>query len=133
MNKTFVIGRLTADPTQTNVNGKMCTNFSLASDTRKKPDGTHGTNFYRCGVWGVMGENCMKYLHKGDQIFMEGEQEFQTYTGTDGQQRFSVDVFVNDVKFLNTKRQDGETNTTPAPVTPAPAAPVMDTGDELPF
>lgn len=52
MNLIVAAGRLTADPTLSNVNNTPCTNFTLASDTRvKDSNGNYTTIFYRVTAW----------------------------------------------------------------------------------
>ena len=50
----FLTGRLTADPTITENNGRTCCNFSVAAKTRRKgDDGEYISAFYRVAVWGA--------------------------------------------------------------------------------
>ena len=128
MIKLHLIGRLTADPVQNTVNGNNVVNFSVAANTKRKDgDGKYIANFFRCAVWRQQGENCMKYLHKGDRVGIEGDLELTSYTDNKGNQRYDMQVTANDVEFLSDKRS---AEATPAA---APAATGTNTEDELPF
>ncbi len=131
MNKVFIIGRLTADPTQGSFDGATCANFSVAADTRSKTkDGKAITNFYRCSAWRGLGDNCLKYLHKGDRVSVVGDLVHKSYIDTKGQERYQLDVTVNDVEFMGGGRNPNA-QTTPQQQS-APAAQAQST-DELPF
>lgn len=136
MNKVFIVGRLTGDPTQ-GQGSIPCANFSVASDTRKKDkDGEFITNFFRCTAWRGQSETCMKYLHKGDMVSIVGDLVLQTWVDTKGQERANMQVDINDIKFIGGKRANEESSTTAqAPAAPAPKAAAVADEDEdsLPF
>lgn len=113
MNKIFVIGRLTADPTASEVSGRSCANFRIASDTKRKDDaGNYIPVFYQVSVWGKPGESCVKFLHKGDKVSVVGDFSCREYTDTKGQSRYSLQIDASgDVEFLSTR---GEANAAPA-------------------
>lgn len=136
MNKVIVIGRLTADPTVRDNNGSNVTNFSVAADTRTKDaNGEFITNFYRVSVWRQQGENCAKYLHKGDRVSVIGDQVLRFWTDKNGQTRASLEIpSADSVEFLTEKRENQENTSAPA-ASKAPKAPVVADEDEdsLPF
>lgn len=145
MGYVHIIGRLTADPAQKDVNGAVCTTFTVAEDTRRKDkDGNRITNFWRTTVWRTMGENAAKYLHKGDQVYVLGNDvAVNTYIDTNNQWRYSLETTAADLKYLSTKaksQQNAAKNAAAAPApAPAyaqpPAAAPMPAGDDdsLPF
>lgn len=131
MNKSFVNGRLTADPEVRDANGSSVTHFTVASDTSSKDaNGDYITIFYRCSVWGKRGETCAKYLHKGDRVTVVGEMVPRTYTDKNGQARFSIEIpFSDTVDILFDKKPD-----VAAPAAkPAAKIAAADTEDDLPF
>lgn len=134
MNKLFAIGRLTADPTQTQVNGVTCINFTLAADTRlKDKNGETVTNFYRVAAWRGLGETCAKFLHKGDKVNVVGDLVYQTYTDKNGQPRSQMQLTATDVEFLQPKAKPAGEEA-PTAHNPSAAAPMpIDEGDDLPF
>ena len=134
---THIIGRLTADPVQKDVNGAVVSTFTVAEDTRRKDkDGNKITNFWRVSAWRMLGENAAKYLHKGDRVNVIGNEVFiNTYTDTKGQWRFSLETTAADLIFLSTKAESQQNAQAQAQTPAAPAAAPMpvDSGDDLPF
>lgn len=101
-NKVVLIGRLTRDPElRFTQNGKAVASFSLAVDRSFKREGQPEADFFRISVWGKQAENCAKYLSKGSLTAVDGRIEINKYTDKDGQERTSVDVTANDVRFLS--------------------------------
>lgn len=101
-NKVVLIGRLTRDPElRFTPNGKAVASFSLAVDRSFKREGQPEADFFRISVWGKQAENCANYLSKGSLTAVDGRIEINKYTDKDGQERTSVDVTANDVRFLS--------------------------------
>ena len=139
MNKTFVFGRLTADPTTREANGNRVTSFTVASDTRSKDaEGNNITNFFRVSVWGTPGDNCAKWLHKGSRVIVYGEVVMRSYTDKNNQLRYSLDIPKADtVEFVETKADNANAPSTPAaPPSPSPSVVAnyaSESEDEIPF
>lgn len=107
MQVTEIIGRLTADPAQTEINGKKVTKFSVAvNKKRKAPDGSKVTDFYRVSVWGAVGESCFQYLAKARMVYVRGELNVRTYENADGKTVTSLDLSADQVEFLSQKSED---------------------------
>jgi single-strand DNA-binding protein len=53
-----------------------------------------------------LAETLSKYLHKGSQVFIQGDMQLRTYTTRDGKQSTSLDVTVEKFNFLGAKSQD---------------------------
>lgn len=133
MNKIHIIGRLTADPEQRTVRDLVCTNFTVASDSRRKDkDGNTTTTFFRCTAWRGLGETCAKYMHKGDRTYVIGEVSLQNYTDTKGRARTSLQVDVSDIELISDKRPANE-HTEQSNTAPAAAAHTPNSEDDLPF
>ena len=145
LNKVILIGRLGRDPeTRYMPNGEAVCNFSVAtSESWKDQSGQrqeriewHNITMYR-----RLAEIAGQYLKKGSQVYLEGRIQSRKYQGKDGIERTAYDIIVNEMKMLggvNSEQQaqpaQGETPTPPrrqAPV--APAAPVDDESDGIPF
>ncbi|QRN85061.1 single-stranded DNA-binding protein [Clostridia bacterium] len=113
-NKVVLIGRLTRDPElRFTQNGKAVASFSLAVDRAFKREGQPEADFFRISVWGKQAENCANYLSKGSLAAIDGRIEMNKYTDKDGQERTSVDVTANDVRFLSSpggKKNSQENN-----------------------
>jgi len=77
----------------------------------------------------------MKYLHKGDQVSIVGDLVLKSYVDTKGQERYSMQVSITDIKFLSAKRSNDEpqqSQTAQASSQPTRTAAEED-DDSLPF
>ena len=64
------------------------------------------TNFYRVTAWRGLADNCMKFLHKGDRVFVTGDLELQTYKNRNGVEQAQMCVSATDIEFLSERRSD---------------------------
>lgn len=120
MHKIQMIGRLGADPEfRYTPEGKGVTNFSLASTN--KVNGNDETEWVHASCWGRLAEVANEYLHKGSQVYIEGNFKTSAFEGKDGQPRSSVQVFVQQLQMLDSKQQATATTT------------AKGEGDDLPF
>ena len=107
MNKTFLIGRLTAKPelkyTSSNI---PVTSFNLAVDRQPKEDGTKEADFIEVRVWRKQAENVCKYLDKGSLVAIEGRIQTEKFTTKDGENRYKTLVIAERVMFLNSKKKE---------------------------
>lgn len=104
MNKVIMIGRATDKPTlRTTQSGKSVATFSIAV-TRRYDRET--TDFFNVVVWGKLGENCAKYIDKGQQIAVSGEFQIRTWVDKNDQKRLQPEIVAQDVEFL-AKRAEG--------------------------
>ena len=67
MNKLTIIGNLTRDPeSRTTPNGNNVCTFTVAVNRRRSQNSNQPeADFFRVSVFGVVGENCQRYLAKG--------------------------------------------------------------------
>lgn len=135
MNKVFIIGNLTRDPeTRTTSSGITVCSFTLAVNRRKKVEGQPDADFFRVSAWRVLGENCQKYLAKGRKAAVVGSIAVQTYKGSDGTTRASMEVNADDVEFLTPRGEQAHDSAPTAPEEPKDdktGYAVVD--DDLPF
>ncbi len=110
MNKVILIGNLTRDPelSQTNSGISVC-KFSLAVQRRfSGADGERTADFFNIIVWRAQGENCHKYLRKGNKAAVVGTLQTRTYDANDGTKRYVTEIIADEVEFLTPKGgQDG--------------------------
>ena len=122
MNKITAIGRLTADPQMRTAGSSNVTNFGLAANTlHKNADGTYVPVYYRVAVWGKPGEQCAKYLHKGDRCAVIGDLSTRQYVKGSGEAGFELSIENASVEFINNqapkgKRQQTETDDDDFPI-----------------
>ncbi len=102
VNLVVLVGRLGQDPKVTTANsGTTVCKFSVA--TSKKFKGEEKTAWHNVTCFGKVAENCGKYLAKGRQVALEGELDYQTYTGKDGTEKHRTEVITHVVHFLGLK------------------------------
>ena len=107
MNKTFLIGRLTAKPELKYTNSNIpVTSFNLAVDRPVREDGTKEADFIEIRVWRKQAENVCKYLDKGSLVAIEGRVQTEKFTTKDGENRYKTLVIAERVVFLNSKKKE---------------------------
>lgn len=111
MNNITIIGNLTADPTTRTVNGQNgpmnVADFTVAVNRRRGSETL--TDFFRVSLFGKMGENAAKYLHKGSKVGVAGEATGRAYTANDGSARIQLEVTnVHRVEYLSARQNDNQ-------------------------
>jgi single-strand DNA-binding protein len=122
MNKVILIGRLTRDPELRYAqSGKAFATFTLAVDRRfsKQNNNQPTADFIPCMAWDKLAEIIGNNLAKGRRVGVEGHLQTRTYDAKDGSKRSAFEVVVNELEFLDPKRQNQ-------------AAPSVD-DEEIPF
>lgn len=105
INQVVLVGRLTRDPELRKTNSGMAiASFSIAIDNRmKNPDGTRGTTFLNCSIFGNQAENVVKYTRKGSMVGVEGSLNQRNFTRQDGSKGSVIEVIADRVAFLEPK------------------------------
>ena len=105
LNKMLVIGNLGGDPEMRYTpNGDPVTSFNVATNRRyttRDGEQREETEWFRVTTWRQLAEQCNQYLTKGRRVYVEGRLKTSTWTGQDGQTRFSVEIDANQVVFLD--------------------------------
>lgn len=129
-----LIGNLGKDPEMRYLpDGTPVASFSLAvnkSWTNKDGQKQDETTWFNCSCWRKQAEVVTQYLKKGNRVFLRGEVKARAYTAKDGTAAASLDVNVQEVKFLSNKNEAGEPSTNGA--SQPSTAPVAAT-DEVPW
>lgn len=135
MNKLTIIGNLTRDvELRTTQSGKSVANFTVAVNRRAKPGEKAEADFFRVSVWDKQAETCQKYLAKGRKVCVIGSVSVSTYNANDGSTRATLEVFAQDVEFLDSAKQDApqtEARGAAQPLAQTQYTPVYD--EDLPF
>lgn len=99
MNKTILIGRLTADPTLNFAagTGTAVTRFTLAVTRPFKKD---ETDFINCIAFNKRAEAIAQYLTKGRQLAVTGSIRTGSYDAKDGTKRYTTDIVVDSFEFI---------------------------------
>lgn len=104
LNKVFLIGRLTRDPTihktktdRTVVTFGLATNRSFTSQGEKQEE--------RCFIdlvaFGPLADLIGKYASKGKEIFIEGHLTLSEWKSKEGENRSRLQVTVDQIQLLN--------------------------------
>ena len=120
INKTFLIGNLTADPElRSTPNGVSVCSFRIAVN-RRKPDanGDKVTDFFTINTWRNLADTCARFLAKGRKAVVIGELQPRQYQAKDGTTRMSLDVQADEVEFMSAKEDGEKPKPTPKPADP---------------
>ena len=109
VNKVILIGRLGKDPDVRYLDsGVAVAQFSIATTERgytakngqQVPERTEWHNLV---LWRGLAETAEKYLHKGDNIYVEGKLRSRSYEDQQGVKRTIVEVYADSIDMLTPK------------------------------
>lgn len=119
MNSVNLIGRLSNSPEiRHTANNQVVCRFTLAVTRRfKNQAGDYEADFINCVAFGKTAELIGNYVEKGQQLAVEGRIQTGSYTAQDGSKRYTFDVVVENITFINSRksaseRKEGESTTT---------------------
>lgn len=143
LNKVMLIGRLGKDPELKSAGSGQVCNFSVATSETWK-DKSSGekkekTTWHNIVIWGQLANVAAQYLHKGDQVYLEGKIDTRSYE-KDGITRYVTEILVSNMTMLGKSQQAaaplrGEPAWDPDEPVNKPKAPEPIDGpsDDLPF
>ena len=148
VNKVILVGNLGRDPEVRHLeNGTPVASFSLATSESYK-DRTTGerktvTEWHNVVLWRGLAEVAEKYLHKGDQVYIEGKLRTRSWE-KDGATRYSTEIIGDNMTMLGSKGSQsggdsgqGESYASSAPSQPSNESAVQAQNneelDDLPF
>ena len=135
MNTVILIGRLTKDVELRFIadTGTPVANFTLAVDRHyTKKDGSKETDFIPIQLMGKIAETSANYIGKGSLVSIEGNLRVDKYE-KDGEYRTFTKVFGRNIKFLDTKKSDTNSNETFVPSFDPNEFQAIETDDDIPF
>ena len=117
MNRVCLVGRLTAKPelryTPSNV---PTTRFTVAVNrNRKNEQGVREADFINILAWRAQAELICNYFDKGNQIGLEGRIQTGSYDDTDGNKRYTTEVVVDQVHFIDSRSTSSNTTSDVSP------------------
>lgn len=148
INRVNISGNLTRDPElRATPNGQQVLTFGVAVSDRRRNQQTGEwedvPNYVDCVVFGSRAEALSKYLSKGSKVAIEGKLRYSSWETKDGQHRSKLEVTVDEIEFMSSKRETSSTPKPPAPTAspapkpaapPVPSTPPADVYDEdIPF
>ena len=112
LNSVNIMGNLTRDPEMKYIpSGKAVCSLSIANNRvyTKNSEKVTEVSYFDVDVWGVQGENCSKYLTKGNGVIIEGRLR-QDRWEKDGKTQSRVKITANAVHFLPKKKNKSNDN-----------------------
>jgi single-strand DNA-binding protein len=105
MNRTVLVGRLTADPNlKYTPTGVAVASFTLAVNrTFSNQQGEREADFINVVVWRKPAENAANFLKKGSLAGVDGRIQTRNYEGQDGKRVYVTEVVADSVQFLEPK------------------------------
>lgn len=111
MNKVILLGRLVRDPeVKASQNGKNFTQFCIAVDRPYVKGKDRETDFINCVAFNKTGEFIGNYFNKGQRILIEDGNLRVTSFEKNGEKRFTTNVVVNKVSFVDKAEKKAVSN-----------------------
>lgn len=112
VNKVILVGRLGKDPeTRYMTNGEAVTNVSLATSEKwkdKSGEAQEKTEWHNLVFYRRLAEVAGEYLKKGAQIYVEGRIQTRKWQDKEGNDRYTTEILVNEMKMLGSKSGNDE-------------------------
>jgi single-strand DNA-binding protein len=146
VNKVILLGRLGKDPEVRNLeSGASVARFTMATSETYK-DKTTGerkelTEWHNVVLWRGLADIASKYLHKGDQVYIEGKLRTRSWE-KEGVTRYTTEIVGDEMTLLGSKSSGSNSSQEYSPKVSnssedlrnaAPDAPPGNTSDDLPF
>lgn len=120
LNRVTLIGNVGSDVEMRYLpSGDGVANFRLATSDKWKDKQTgeqkEVTEWHRLVCFRRLAEIANEYVKKGSQLYIEGSIKTRKWTDKDGQERYTVEIEVSELKMLGSRREgDGQGNSRPA-------------------
>ena len=105
VNKVIILGRLGAEPELRAFpdGGSIC-NLRVATSQRWKDkqsgEQREATEWHQCVLRNRLGEVAQQYLHKGDQVYLEGQLKTRKWQDQNGQDRYTTEIVCREMTML---------------------------------
>jgi len=103
LNKTFILGRLTADPDNRVLpSGQPVTNFSVATNriwTDKNGERQEDVQFHNVVVFGRLAEIAARYLAKGRMVLVEGRTQTRSWDDKEGNRKYRTEIIAENIQL----------------------------------
>lgn len=136
INKVILIGHLGANPeTRYTQASTAITQFSVATSEAWKDkqtgDRREQTEWHRCVAYRRLAEIAGEYLRKGSKVYIEGRLQTRKWQSQDGKDRYTTEVVVNDLQFIQGANMVSRDNEPQVPITSFD--PTNNYDEDLPF
>ena len=110
MNKVIVTGNLVKDVELiTTESGKSLVKNSIAVRRNyKNASGEYESDFINIIAFGKTADFMANYFQKGSKVGIDGKIQTGSYTDKDGNKKYTTDVVVENIEFMESKKQDGQ-------------------------
>jgi single-strand DNA-binding protein len=109
MNSVRLIGNVGREPqVKETANGKKMATLSLATQEKRKDAAgkiIEHTDWHTLVFWGRQAEVVASFVSKGEKLAIEGKLSHRDYTDKNGEKRYITEVVVNEMAFLNGRKQ----------------------------
>ncbi len=107
LNSVSLIGNLGGNPESRILpSGDQVVTFSIATSetyTDKNAQKVEITDWHRIELWGGLADVALKYLQKGDMVYIEGKLRNERYTDKEGIERSTYKIRANNMQILKSK------------------------------
>jgi len=137
VNKVILVGNLGKDPEVRHLeSGVAVASFSLATSESYK-DRNSGerktiTEWHNVVLWRGLAEIAEKYLHKGDQVYIEGRLRTRSWESDNGT-RYSTEIVGDNMTMLGGRRNtEGESQASTQPASTQSEKPESPPAENIP-
>lgn len=112
VNKVILVGRLGKDPEVRHLeSGAAVANFPVATSETYKDRNTgerkEQTEWHNVVLWRGLAEVAEKYLHKGDQVYIEGKLRTRSWE-KEGVTRYTTEIVGDNMTMLGGRTSESE-------------------------
>lgn len=113
INKVILIGNLGKDPEVRFLEGGTAVaSFPLATSETYKDKTTNEkrtvTEWHNIVLWRGLAEVAQKYLHKGDNVYIEGKLRTRSWEDKEKNKRYTTEIIADNMTMLSTKAASEE-------------------------
>ncbi len=113
VNKVILVGNLGKDPEVQTFDTYKKAAFSLAtteySRDREGNEVQH-TEWHNIVMWRGLAEIAEQYLHKGNQVYIEGKIRTRSYDAKDGQKKYITEIQADNLILLGGRKEGSSEN-----------------------
>ena len=117
MDKIILIGRAGKDPEVIQTEKVNITKFTIATSEHyrdKQGEKVETTEWHNVVCFSNTATIAEKYIHKGDQVCIEGKVQTRSYEDKDGNKKYVTEVICNNIELLGTKKSEDRPAEPPA-------------------
>ena len=130
INKIIVIGNLTKEPELKEAGKSSVCSFSIASNN---PFSKEEVLFIEVNFWNKTGANCMKYLKKGSQVYVDGRLKMNQWKDAKGNYHQKYFIIGENIRFLKGNIEETSHNSNITNTKQPVVEEIVDEFDEVPF